>query len=155
MKNIFIMLMLPALLMGCAQYQTTSEAYVSEYAKGGYEIRLDAMELVAGGPCNITFPRHISISHWLYVTEINGNIQANCLVLTYDKDKVEHPWIQSDLRGLVMFSSGRMHVELECPVYNRNSIDHYVPYPLNGDYSLKQWHCESSRDSVHSGASDK
>ena len=128
-----------ALLAGCSTHRTSSTAVVTRDPQNRYEIRLDAVEWSAGGPCNFPqFPHRIHKTHWIYTPVIVGEVSTNQLILTYERGKTEYPWPQEALRGLVTFTNGHMRVALQLPVFrDDNTISQYVPYELNGDYKLE------------------
>ncbi len=104
-----------------------------------YEIRLDKVEWVAGGPCNIEWPHRSYGSHWIYTTRIEGDVPADHLVLTYERGKTEYPWPQDGLCGSVTFTNGRMRVLLKIRYHpeGQESVNRYMQYELNGKYSLR------------------
>jgi hypothetical protein len=132
------LLMIVAMLTGCAERRSSSVAYVSRQPSGKYEIRLDATQWSLGGPCNLTAPHKIPESHWIYTDTVQGIVPATNLVLTYERGKTEFPWPQSDLRGSITFSDGQLHIGFERPVcVDGVSVDHYERYPLNGSYKVE------------------
>ena len=79
------------------------------------------------------------MTDWLYAGTIEGEISANQIILTHERDKTKYPWPQQALRGSVTFSPEHMHVALECPNYKQDGVIYrYVKYDLNGDYKLER-----------------
>lgn len=126
------------MLSGCvSRYPASDIAHVQQVKPDRYEIRLDYFEWVAGGPCNIAFPRKIKVQDWLYVTQMEGTLEASSIILTHERGKTEYPWPQSALRGSLVFTSGSVQVNLQIPQYRQDSsIEKYVPYRLNGSYKI-------------------
>ena len=135
MTRFFILLFVAGLLAGCGTRRESGVAHALKNPDGKWEIRLDAREWVAGGPCNITFPKRIHISHWIYADKIEGEVPAARLTLAYEQGTNN---IQEALRGTITFSNDNMHVDLKIPYFKDGvSVHHFERYELNGDYKLE------------------
>jgi hypothetical protein len=138
MMRLHAILLATVLLAGCSLHPASSMAVVTRDSQNRYEIRLDATGWSGGGPCNISFvPRRYYESHWIYTTTIEGKLSTNQFILTRQRGKTEYPWDEK-ASGTVTFTNGRMHVALGLPYFRDDgNVSHYVPYKLNGDYSLE------------------
>ena len=140
MRQTVIVATLVLSLTGCATHRRSSVATVSQDSQGRYEIRLDKVEWVAGGPCNIEWPHRIYPSDWIYTASIDGEIPADHLVLTHERGKTEYPWPQEGLCGSVTFTNGQMQVLLKILWHpeGKESVNRYMRYNLNGRYTLER-----------------
>src|SRR6266404_6999379 len=138
MRRTVLVVILVLSLTGCATHRRSSLAIVTRDSQGRYEIRLDKVEWVAGGPCNIEWPHRSYGSHWIYTTRIEGDVPADHVVLTYEQGKTEYPWPQEGLCGSVILTNGRMQVLLKIRYHRegKESVNRYTRYELNGKYSL-------------------
>jgi len=124
--------------LSCAGPQIDPVARVSPNSRYKYEIELHARINVYGGPCNPTcIPTRVDDSHWIYVNRLEGQIAAQDLLLTYEREKFASP--QSALKGSLTIADGVLTVDFLLPCYKGRSEvpDHYTSYRYNGRYELR------------------
>src|SRR5207237_8740827 len=124
--GLFSFLAVHGWLAGAGAPRESAVANALKRPEGKWEIRLDAKEWLAGGPCNITFPKRIHISHWIYTDTIEGEVPASRLSLAYEQGTNN---IQEALHGTITFSNGKMRVDLKIPYFKDGvSVHHYDRY---------------------------
>ena len=128
------------ILAGCGE--RVESVTILNYKGPRYEIVLDYSELSAGGPCTgPQLPSRYQSKYYLYVDKIEGTLASSEVILTHEKDGINEPWPQSNLKGAVNFSDGVITINLLVPHYRQDStIEKYVEFRYNGKYTyhLKQ-----------------
>ncbi len=77
--------------------------------------------------------------HWIYVDKITGEINASDIVLTYERDKTNSPWKQSNLKGAIGFSRDSLTINLQTPIYvsASNTPEKWEDCRFNGTYFME------------------
>ena len=141
MRSAILILLVAALFAGCSLHRANSQALLSHNVKEGrYEIQLQSVETVAGGPCNFPqWPHRVYQNYWIYTDTTNGIVPADHVTIAF------HGWDnvrltqQGPLHGSVSFSDGRVVVALQTPAFPDGvHLKYYQKFSLNGTYTLQR-----------------
>src|SRR5205814_4403840 len=97
------------LVGGCAEHRSSPVAHVTQASLGHYEVRLNSVEWVAGGPCNFPqWPHREFGTCWIYTDTTNGVVAADQVSLAYGSSDGFRASQEGPLHGSVVFSNGQM-----------------------------------------------
>ena len=143
MLRVTIILCLPVLMVGCGGlHRRSTIAHVTRSPEGRYEIKLDSVEWVAGGPCNFPQMPHRSFGeYWIYTDSINGLVTADRVTLAWgtDWDTFRATSDKEPLHGSLLFTNGSVRVSILRPAYPDGvHLKYYREFDLNGTYKLQE-----------------
>lgn len=141
MARVGFLLCIAILLAGCAgEHRSSSIAHVTRDAQGRYEVKLDYVTWVAGGPCNFPQLRHRAFGcYWIYTDSTNGLVPADRVTLAWgnDHDSFRAVAEGEPIHGSLLFSNGTVQVSLLRPAYPDGvHLKYYRKFFLNGVYTL-------------------
>lgn len=139
---ILITLPLGTLLSGCYRSENVqSELVLRKSDKLKYEIEIP-IHYEGRGNAHQSDPSKYKFddSDWLYTNKMHGKIYSEELVLTYERNKVDRPYCQSNLRGFIKIDTDSILIQLKIPVYeDQDTIpDAWLSYKHNGIHKLRK-----------------
>jgi hypothetical protein len=127
------------LLSGCGGHRSSPVAQISQTSSGHFEVRLNSVEWVAGGPCNFPqWPHREFGTCWIYTDSTNGVVAPDRVSLAYGSSDGFRASQEGPLHGSVQFRDGQMIVDLQYPYFTDGvHLDHYEKFRLNGTYKIQ------------------
>ncbi|WP_430406828.1 hypothetical protein [Fluviicola sp.] len=140
MKSIFVFPLL--LLTACYHDEEVSPELIIRKSKVyKYEIELPVHHEGRGNMHQLDASKYsFNESHWLYLNRKDNKVNHTDIVLTPERNKVDYPYRQSNLKGFILFKFDSIMIRLLVPHYidQDTIVDEWNNYEYNGNYKLKK-----------------
>lgn len=141
-KTIIFVILNVFILTSCYHEETVnSQLTIRKSSKSKYEIEIPIHHEGRGNTHQLDPSSYeFNDSDWLYLDSDKSKINFDQIILTYEKNKTDYPWRQSNLRGSIEFKEDSIKISLTLPVYkDQDTIeDGWQDYKHNGTYKLKR-----------------